>query len=308
MNKIISIIVPIYCVESELPRCIESIILQSYSYLEIILVNDGSPDNCYSICEKYADQDSRIVLINKDNGGLSDARNEGLRASTGDFVMYVDSDDYLELTACEQLLTGMLSDEVDFVVGAIKEIRTQEYSYQRHSQIRPRVIYNSKDFIIKSIKKNEWYAPAVLNLYRRKFLIINNLFFKVGQYYEDMEMLPRLYLCARYVVYIDFDFYNYVIRDSSIMTSIINPKKTEDAINNYICWKKIFDRINDKKLQRYLYGFMIKCYLKTCRDHKITKFVIPHCSFAFFVKYSLNNKELIKTIVFKTLPKLYLRV
>ena len=308
MNDVISIVVPIYNVEKELPKCIESIIGQTYTYLEIILVNDGSPDNCALICEEYADKDSRIILINKKNGGLSDARNAGLRKATGKYVMYVDSDDYLELTACEQLLYGMKYEDVDFVVGAIKENRNESIVYQKHTCVMPGKKYDAKNFIIASIKANEWYAPVVLNLYRRDFLIANNLYFKVGQYYEDMDMLPRIYLRAKNIVYIDYDFYNYVIRDNSIMKSSISPKKTVDAINNYICWKKYFDQIEDKELQKHLYGIMIKCYLKSCRNHKVTKWKIPGCGIEFALKYSLNKKECIKAVFFNTFPKLYIRM
>lgn len=308
MSEIISVIVPIYNVEKELPRCIDSIIRQTYPYLEIILVNDGSVDNSAIICQKYAKEDVRIILINKKNGGLSDARNVGLRKAHGQYIMYVDSDDYLELNACEKLLEGIQNEQVDFVVGAIKEIRNQSISFQRHKNVEPYKIYSAKDFMIASIRKNEWFAPAVLNLYRRDFLIDNELYFRVGQYYEDMEMLPRLYLAARRITYVDCVFYNYVIRDNSITTSSSNLKKVNDIQNNYIQWKKRFDEVKDAELQKSLYGFLLKCCLKSCRDHKIKKWLIPGCDMKFIARYSLNKKEFLKGLMFNFFPQIYTRI
>ena len=93
--KKISVIIPIYNVEKYLKRCIESIIKQTYSNLEIILVDDGSPDGCAKICDEYKNKDERIVVIHKKNGGLSDARNAGLKVATGEIISYIDSDDYV---------------------------------------------------------------------------------------------------------------------------------------------------------------------------------------------------------------------
>ena len=94
-KDLISIIIPIYKVEKFLDRCVESVVNQTYSNLEIILVDDGSPDNCPYMCDEWAEKDSRIKVIHKLNGGLSDARNEGLKSSTGKYVGFVDSDDWI---------------------------------------------------------------------------------------------------------------------------------------------------------------------------------------------------------------------
>ena len=307
MKAIISIIVPIYKTEKELPRCVESILAQSYPDLEIILVNDGSPDHCIDICKEYAAKDRRILVLDKKNGGLSDARNAGLRIASGKYIMYVDSDDYIEPRACEMLLSGMKNEEVDFVVGAIREIRSDEVLYQRHKNIVPGKIYCKEKFLIDSISANEWYAPACMNLYKKNFLIKHDLYFEVDRYYEDMEMLPRLYLSANKVVYVDFPFYNYVIRNNSIITSSIDEKKTKDIIKIYSEWKTTFDQVNNYELKRYLYGALIKCYLKSCRTHKIQGWVIPGMGLSFSLKYALNLKEFIKIAFFGTLPQIYIR-
>lgn len=97
MQEKISIVVPIYNVEKELDRCLQSLLRQTYKNIEIILVDDGSPDRCPLLCDEYAQKDSRVRVIHKKNGGLSDARNVGLQATTGEYVLYIDSDDYIDL-------------------------------------------------------------------------------------------------------------------------------------------------------------------------------------------------------------------
>ena len=113
----ISVVVPIYKVEKYLDRCIYSIINQTYTNLEIILVDDGSPDNCPKICDEYASKDNRIKVIHKQNGGLSSARNAGIKVATGDYIGFVDSDDFIELDMYEQMYKVAYENDVDLVMS-----------------------------------------------------------------------------------------------------------------------------------------------------------------------------------------------
>ena len=112
MNELVSIIVPVYNVEKYIKKCVDSLITQTYSNLEIILVNDGSPDNSGKICDEYAQSDSRIKVIHKANGGLSDARNTGIDIAEGQYIFFLDSDDWIDCQCIEKLhnliKTGML--------------------------------------------------------------------------------------------------------------------------------------------------------------------------------------------------------
>lgn len=306
-NEKISIIVPIYKVEQYLSRCVESLLKQTYKNIEIILVDDGSPDQCPKMCDAYAEHDERICVIHKKNGGLSEARNTGLKVANGDYVMYVDSDDYLEADACEHLINAMTT-ESDFVVGAIREIRGTAIVYRKHTNLSSHTEYAARDFIIKSIENNEWFSHACANLYKKSFLIDNHLFYKVGYYYEDMEMLPRLYLAAKKIIYVDYSFYNYVIREDSIMTSGFTDEKKQMALNIYNTWIKIFSSVDDANLQSYLYGILVKYYLVTARKMKIKGWKIEKLDFAFAWKYALNWQEKIKTVIYNYFPKLYSRL
>ena len=107
MNPLISVIVPIYNVEKYLARCVDSIVNQTYKNLEIILVDDGSPDRCPQMCDDYAEKDSRIKVVHKKNGGLSDARNAGMAVATGEYISFIDSDDWIETSMFELLLNNI---------------------------------------------------------------------------------------------------------------------------------------------------------------------------------------------------------
>ena len=302
-NGVISIIVPIYKVEDTLDKCVKSLMQQTYKDIEIILVDDGSPDRCPEICDKYAKLDNRIKVIHKENGGLSDARNTGLRAASGYYIMYVDSDDYLETDACKRLLDSMQPD-VDFVVGAIRQVRGQKIIYQRHTNLISEKKYSSKVFVIKSIQKNEWFAPAVLNLYKRNFLLSNQLFFKIGYYYEDMEILLRLYLSAKNIVYVDYPFYNYIIRENSIMTSNITEKKRKMAIAIYSEWMRIILDIQDVEYQKYLFGILSKYYITSARHLAIQGWKVDKLDFNFAWKYALGWRERLNILLFNFFPKI----
>lgn len=112
-ENLISIIVPVYKVEKYLKRCVKSIVNQTYKNLEIILIEDGSPDQCPYMCEEWSKRDPRIKVIHKQNGGLSDARNEGLKISTGEFIGFVDSDDWIAPEMYERLLNAIIADQSD---------------------------------------------------------------------------------------------------------------------------------------------------------------------------------------------------
>lgn len=115
-QPMVSVIVPVYKVERYLEQCLVSIVHQSYRHLEILLVDDGSPDNCPQLCDMWAQRDSRIHVIHKPNGGLSDARNAGLRQAHGDLVAFVDSDDWLALDMIEKMTDAMLRNQADMVI------------------------------------------------------------------------------------------------------------------------------------------------------------------------------------------------
>lgn len=305
-NIIISIVVPVFNVEKELDRCISSLLNQTYSQIEVILVDDGSQDNSSLLCDKYAESDDRVLVIHKKNGGLSSARNEGLRRATGQYIMYVDSDDYIEIDSCERFM-HYVDEDVDFIVGACRMHKDNDEILLRHSNIPDHKKLNSREFAISSIEKSEWHAAAWLNLYKREFLLCNNLFYKEEIIYEDTQILPKLYLKARNIVYMDYAFYNYVIRDNSIMTSDNIEKKKKACLDIYSEWFDIFRVIEDKKYQRYLFGALVNFYLWSCRNIGFYKWRLNKVGFWFSIRYAVGIKEKLKVVMFQFFPEFYLK-
>lgn len=308
MQEKISVIVPVYKVENELDRCVQSLLKQTYKNIEIILVDDGSPDRCPEFCEQYAEEDDRVKIIHKENGGLSDARNAGLKQATGEYILYVDSDDYIDLDSCERFIKAINGQKVDIVVGNAIMENPDGKEMMVHSAIKSGKIYNAKEFIICAINAYQWYAPAWLNMYRRDYLLKNELYFKKGIYFEDVQMLPRVFLPAKKIACIDGTFYHYIVRENSIMTSKKDEKKKEDSIQNLREWKARFDAVDDVELQKYLYGMLLKCYLHECRLYGITKWEIEGINISFVINNSLNYKEQIKAIAFMLFPKCYVKI
>lgn len=212
MGDKISVIVPIYKVEEYLYRCVDSIINQTYTNLEIILVDDGSPDNCPMICDEYAKKDIRIRVVHKKNGGLSDARNAGLDIATGEYIMFIDSDDFVDIEMMESMMKNMIDNNVDMVVCNIK------YVYEDREVVK----YNQADRILDRYEAMEEYlkdgvvqAVAWNKLYKKS--LINNMRYKVGKTNEDEFFTYKVVDKTEKIYYNSSPFYNYIQRDSSIM-------------------------------------------------------------------------------------------
>lgn len=303
----ISIVVPVYNVQSELSRCVDSILNQTYKNLEVILVDDGSTDGCPAKCDAYAKADERIQVIHKPNGGLSSARNAGLRAAKGDWVLYIDSDDYVLSDACEQLLSVGESCACDIVVGdAVRELSDSK-ELMAHTTLENGKCYLATEFIEKAIKPCEWYAPACFNMYKRLFLVKNNLYFVEGLLHEDMEMQPRVFLAAYRIAYCAFPFYRYVDRASSIMNASKADERASAMEGIYADWKKRFERIDSSELRRALNGHLAKCYLHSCCELRRV-LDVSGVTRSFLVLNSLNAKELIKALLFAIAPSSYLKL
>lgn len=309
MELFISIIVPVYNVQNELPRCIHSLINQTYNNIEIILIDDGSTDECPEMCDEYAKTYSKITVIHKNNGGLSDARNDGLREAIGDYILFVDSDDYVNLDTCERFAYLAKKYLPDIVVGEALQYDGKKKTIFSRSCLVENHIYNAKEFIIKSADRNEWYAPVCFNLYNRKYLNENNIFFRSSILHEDMEILPKITLPASSIVYMKTPFYNYIIRENSITKQKNQNKNMIDLQKIFTDWKLNFDSIGDRELRRSLYCCMSKHYLHVCRVHKnFNNMQIPGVTKFFLIKYSFNFRERIKAIIFSICPSFYVNL
>ena len=217
-NKMISIIVPVYNVESYLKECLESIRQQTFTDIEVILVNDGSTDGSREICERYCEKDIRFRLINQENQGQSVARNRGVKESVGQFIMFVDSDDVINTNVLEVLLPYMKTD-VDIVECRMTR-KKEEFFLNKTSTI----VFegNSKEAILNCIAFKEVKYCAFKKLYRRE--IVEKIPFLEGYIYEDVFTGINYLKHIRKIVVIDYIGYYYRVRANSTMTKSFNEK------------------------------------------------------------------------------------
>ena len=214
VHKLISVIVPVYNVEEYLEECLNSIQHQTYTDIEVILVNDGSRDGSKEICERYCQQDSRFHLINQENKGLSGARNRGMTESKGEFITFVDSDDVIKDDMLEQLLKHMTTEEVDIVecwyTNDKKEIEIP-------SPENVKIIFqgNAQEALVSLCKDNIVRLNAVAKLFRRQAIV--NFPFLEGLFYEDVYGGMGILKQIHKMVKIDYTGYYYRVRRGSIM-------------------------------------------------------------------------------------------
>ena len=216
MNKLVSIIVPIYNAEKYIEKCIKSLINQTYKNIEIILVNDGSTDNSGNICEKYKKQDSRIVLINKKNAGVSSARNDALKIAKGEYISFVDADDKPEKNMIEEMLTSAVDNNSDIVISEYN------YYYEKNNKT---VSYKLKDYPNKTFlelisDESTAYGGFPWNKLVRKECI-KELYREDIHYYENLIFfLENSKYINNYSV-VNKPLYNYCIQESSAVHSKI---------------------------------------------------------------------------------------
>lgn len=221
MNDLVSIVVPIYNVEEYLPRCIDSIAVQSYKNIEIILVDDGSPDKCGEICDKYEAQDNRIKVIHKSNGGLSSARNAGLEIASGNFIVFIDSDDWIDKNYIEVMYNDMISYNADIVVPAFC------ISYDSGKQHSGTIIKNLTEYsrkrALENFLFNGYITPCVASKMWKKELW-NEIKCPEGKLFEDQFTTYKLIMIASKVVFDPSIYYYYFKREGSIGHSSFNDR------------------------------------------------------------------------------------
>ena len=211
----VSIIVPVYMGAQWLPRCIDSIVGQTNKNLEIILVDDGSPDNSGDICEKYATNDSRIKVVHKDNGGLSDARNAGINEANGNYIMFVDEDDYIHPQMVDIMLQTMLHTEADIVVCDFQAVPdNKEVDYQNIVPREQRICFEGQEIMNQLYYRNLLTVVAWNKMYK-KSVFLQHRYIK-GRVHDDESAIHYFLHDCQKIVYINQKLYYYVQREGSI--------------------------------------------------------------------------------------------
>ena len=230
-----SVIVPVYKVEEYLEKCVQSILAQTERDFELILVDDGSPDRCGALCDSLAQTDSRIRVIHQENQGLGGARNTGIREARGDWLLLVDSDDWIEPKILEKAMEAGLREEADLVMFAFRTVDEQGRELGVFREDMPK----ERGITLQEHKEALLTAPCAWNkLYRRGFFQGTGLAYPPRVWYEDLRTSPKLMAKAGRMVFLDEVGYNYLQRQGSIMKSANLERNQEilDAFDDLLPW------------------------------------------------------------------------
>lgn len=270
----LSIIIPIYNVEKYLRDCVDTVLTQTFRNIEVILVDDGSPDSCPTICDEYAQSDNRVKVIHKKNGGLSDARNEGLKMASGDYVMFLDSDDYYAhndfLEKVVEATAGGKIDAVFFKRTVFYEDSDRPngsyppYNLEWNKLGTPEILFN--------LAKNDMLdASACMKATKRSIMQGSELYFRKGMYCEDIEWFSRYILFINSIALINYPDYYYRKRDGSI-TATLKEKNIRD----------LFFTIQEHSLK----------IRKSTIDEKRKRAILSYHSYQYYIVLGLTNNIL----------------
>lgn len=309
---LISVIVAIYNVEKYLSRCIESIINQTYQKLEIILIDDGSQDNSLEIALKYAKKDKRICVMAKENGGLSDARNWGLRIAKGEYYSFIDGDDYIAVHMLERLYNELYLSAADIAVCDFKKVYEGSEEKNRNVDVSTfsTQIYRSKDVIYKLILKYDiTYSVAWNKLYRKN--LFDGIEYPVGKIHEDEYITYKLLFKACKIVHIEEKMYFYLQRNGSIMRRPFS----EERFCKIEAYKQRADFMINKNMfvaesvRIYLWAYYeyINRFKKFYpeKEIKLEKYRREYVKECIYYKHYLPPIEYLKLRVKNSCPKIY---
>lgn len=302
-NKI-SVIIPVYKVEKYLDKCVQSVVDQTYKNLEIILVDDGSPDNCPKMCDEWAKKDNRIKVIHKQNGGLSDARNVGVENSTGDYIMFLDSDDYVSTEICEKLMELALKHDVP--LAACGYCLFPEDTNPAPCNEKVKEFYFQREGVINQIYHASFpcFVVAWGKLYKRE--IFDGIKYPVGKVHEDEHVIHEVLYNANSMVYTTEQLYYYLQRKSSItgqrkQNLVIDALQAFENRFNFLN-EKLPERLNDNKLH-YLQNLRVVYTYKYWATKELKKEIFNK----FKSIYKTTANKSFRDIAFRFFPKLTAR-
>lgn len=309
----VSIIVPVYGVEKYLEKCVESLTSQTFQDIEIILVDDGSKDRCPQICDELACKDNRIVVLHKPNGGLSDARNAGVKIATSDYIIFVDSDDFVENTMCEVLYSEMIKSGADLVSSLAYELKDGKIVNQIES-FDSQVLSN-KEALYQLLAGKGITMYAVGKLYKKS--LFKDILYPVGKLYEDAYTTPYVIEKANKVVMTSHYLYYYVRRNDSITLakySIRDLDCIEAHRKNREYFKKQDTSLNHPLDFRYFWSLMYiydKMLINNATNNEeakdLWKEIKKNKRYIFKNQY-ISNKRKIALAIMLVNRKLYLKI
>lgn len=272
MTANITIIVPVYKAEKHIHKCLDSLVNQTLRNIEIICINDGSPDNSLAILKQYAKKDSRIIVLNQINAGPSSARNHGLKVASGEYILFCDSDDFLDLNTCELMYTTIIEKKVDMVICDFHFIKENlEYN-------RPGLEWHclNQFGFYRLTQKNMSQVHWVLcnKLYKNSVIKNNHIQFPLNCAHEDLSFVGQ-YLCVTQTIYgLDRKLYNYYLHSESTMHQAYSDKKN------------LLDRLN---ADQYIYDFLKARNLISEKNYYF--FIDSFCSSIYWICQTFNDRK-----------------
>jgi glycosyltransferase, family 2 len=298
LEKLISVIVPVYNVEEYLDECLDSIKRQTYKNIEVILVNDGSTDKSQEICERYCQQDNRFHLINQENRGLSGARNRGIQESTAEFITFVDSDDIIKDDMLYQLIEKMDSEDID-IVECWYTHNQKELQQKSRENIGNVFKGNGKETLVALCKDNIVRLNAWAKLYRRE--VIKDFPFPEGLFYEDVYEGIGILLHIRKLVKINYTGYFYRLRFGSIMNREFSEKNLDLFT---ICAKVEQLYAEDTASLEYIYRRLFDLVLMHIIDYRIHEGNPYKDKYFFYLnRYASSSKPSLLIRLYRLFPK-----
>ena len=253
---LVSVIVPVYKVEAYLDKCVESLVNQSYTNLEIMLVDDGSPDNCPAMCDAWAQKDSRIRVIHKENGGLSDARNAGMAVARGEYLAFVDSDDWVERDYIDAMYRALKATDADVAACDVRWV----WEKDKDTVYEPgKITWHSVEVrtALTELAENRGFRQVAWNKLYRACVFTGEAYPK-GRLHEDEFVTYRILDKCNRLVYVDAPLYNYFQRQGSIMQTF-SSKRVIDAMDAYY-ERILYFQDSDPDFCRWLKGeYCVKC-------------------------------------------------
>lgn len=231
MDPLVSVVIPVYNVEPYLHECVASVVEQTYTNIEIILVDDGSTDSSGTLCDEFALSDSRICVFHKKNGGLSDARNYGILRSHGSLISFIDSDDYVSSNYIMHLYQALVRGKTDIATTSICIFREGEPPKEHKCDTAEFHVYDACDALEDMLYMRHLEPNAFPKIYKKE--LFDTIQYPVGKLYEDIATTTKLIDKAGKIAYLDEKDYYYRIRPNSIQTASFNPKKLDllDQLN-----------------------------------------------------------------------------
>lgn len=308
-NITFSVIIPIYNVEAFLKECIDSVLQQTYKDYEIILVDDGSTDESGAIADTYARNYPSINVIHRNNGGLSAARNTGIEAAKGRYIIFVDSDDYIDKNALLNFANCVVRYKEPDIIAA------QAYSVNWDGNVKLKCkdhhhiegIFSGRAFWETAIKANEIFACAPFNAYKTSLIRCTHIYFSEGLLHEDQLWTPTIFWNAKSVVDGDFIFYYHRMRQGSITHSSGHEKKACDLISTCYSLEKMYREypLSQSKWSRDCVAVLYMSAVFIGAEKVLQKGIVKRI---FPIRNACSRKTVMKAILFAISPKLYIEL